>query len=179
MFRQKTLFIGLILLLSIVPSFAQDDSGGLGAPPLDRPVGLHVSSDTVQDGYILVPIIQSKQVLLLDNDGNVVHKWEGDHYTGASVYLNAEGNLVRTVSLDDNFGFGYNGQWGFVNGAIEEVNPAGEVVWRFDYASDAHIGHHDIEVMPNGHILMIAFERFSTEEAVAMGRNPCTFAGKW
>lgn len=164
----------LLCLTAMFSSFvvAQDNSGGLGAPSPDRPVGLTVTSDNVQDGYILVPIIQSKEILLYDNEGNVVHKWIGDTYTGASVYLNAEGNLIRTVSLDDNFDFGFNGQWGFVNGAIEEVNWDGEVIWRFDYASEDYIGHHDIEIMPNGNILMIAFERFNTEDAVALGRNP-------
>lgn len=161
-----------VLLFSLSISIAQDTSGGLAAPSPERPVGLTVTSDNIQDGYILVPVIQSKDVLLLDNEGNLVHTWTGDHYTGASVYINERGNLVRTVSLDDNFGYGFNGKWGFVNGAIEEVAWDGEVLWRFDYASEDFIGHHDIEVMPNGHILVIAFERFSTEEAIAMGRNP-------
>lgn len=163
----------LSLFLSISVVLAQTGNpGGLGAPDPDRPVGLTVTSEDVAAGYILIPIIQSKQVLLYDNDGNLVHIWEGEHYTGASVYLKENGNLIRTVSLDDNFDFGFNGQWGFVNGAIEEVNWEGEVVWRFDYASADAIGHHDIEIMPNGNILMIAFERFSSEEAIAMGRNP-------
>ena len=35
-----------------------------------------------------------------------------------------------------------------------------------------HVSHHDIEPMPNGNILMIAWEERSEEEALQAGRNP-------
>lgn len=170
---------GAILLLSITVVFAQSDSeatatpsGGLGAPDPNRQVGLITTSDEVSDGYILIPIVQSKEILLLANDGRIVHKWVGDYYPSNSAYLKSNGNLIRTASLDDNMGFGFNGEWGFANGRIEEVTWDNQVVWSFDYMSDRHIGHHDIALMPNGHILMVAFERFTKEEAIAAGRNP-------
>jgi Arylsulfotransferase (ASST) len=170
--------LGTILLIGISISFAQSDddenppSGGLGAPDPNRPVGLISNTDEATEGYILIPIVQSKEILLLSNDGRIVNIWESDYYPSNSVYLKENGNLLRTASLDDNFGFGFNGQWGFTNGRIEEVTWDNEVVWSFEYSSERFVGHHDFEILPNGNILMIAFERVSAEEAIADGRNP-------
>ena len=170
------LTIGLLVLIGVtLTGFAQDDddapSGGLGAPDPNRPVGLTVNTEEAADGYILAALIQSKQTLLLAKDGRIVHRWDSDYYAGASAYLTASDSLVRTASLPDNNGFGFNGQWGFVNGRIEALTWDGEVDWSVDYLSDRFVGHHDIEVMPNGHLLLIAFERFSAEEAIAAGRK--------
>ena len=67
--RRVTFFCILCLVvLSVIGGavFAQDGDDvqvpppGFGAPPVDQPVGLTVTSDQVDDGYILVSIIQSK-----------------------------------------------------------------------------------------------------------------------
>eukprot|EP01050_Picozoa_sp_SAG11_P006577 SAG11_NODE_515_length_8826_cov_11.352469_5_plen_47_part_00 len=34
------------------------------------------------------------------------------------------------------------------------------------------MAHHDFEMIPNGHVLISAWERRTFEEAVAMGRDP-------
>lgn len=142
-----------------------------GAPDPDRPVGLTVQTDKVEDGYILVSPIQSTEVLLLANDGRVVNKWDSDYFLGASAYLLANGNVLRTVSIPDN-PFGFDGRWGFVSGGLEERTWDGELVWSLELYSDEVIGHHDIEILPDGNILWILFERFSADAAIASGFNP-------
>jgi hypothetical protein len=179
----KPLLVILILIGMLpgaaLPALAQgpdDDDGpigGLGAPDPDRPVGLVTTSDAVADGYVLVPMVQSKAVLLIANDGRIVNIWSGDYYVSNSVYLLENGNLLRTASLDEPANaFGFNGQWGFTNGRLEEYNWDGDLVWSIDFATADMIGHHDIEVLPDGNILLITFERFTAEEAVAAGRDP-------
>jgi hypothetical protein len=174
-FLRLSTFLLVLLLIGVGHSVAQtpaDGARGFGPPDPDQPVGLVTSTDQVADGYVLVATIQSKNVFLISNDGRIVNIWEGDHYLGASAYLLDNGNLLRTSSLDDNFGFGYNGQFGFIGGRIEERTWDNELVWEFEHASEKEITHHDIERMPNGHILMTAFERFTAEEAIAAGFNP-------
>lgn len=69
------------------------------------------------------------------------------------------------------------------SGIVELYNWEGDLKWQFALNEVASVNagytgtpdrrlHHDIELMPNGHILMIAWERFSQEQAVAHGRNP-------
>ena len=168
----------LVMLSSISGAIFAQDGGdsqvpppGFGAPPPDRPVGLTVTSDQVDDGYILVSIIQSKTPVLLTREGRIVQMWDNENYMGQSVYLLPNGNLLRTTSLPD-YAYGSGGAWGFINNRLQEVNWEGEVVWSYDFGDDTIVGHHDIEPMPNGHILIIAFERFSAEEALANGLNP-------
>ncbi|MBN1851637.1 MAG: aryl-sulfate sulfotransferase [Pirellulales bacterium] len=61
---------------------------------------------------------------------------------------------------------------GGVGGKVQEFTWDGELVWDFEYASDTHILHHDIQRLPNGNVLMIAWEKKTAEEAIAAGRNP-------
>jgi hypothetical protein len=55
---------------------------------------------------------------------------------------------------------------------VERKNWEDELIWSFNYSSPGHHHHHDIEPMPNGNILIIAWEKKSVEEALAAGRDP-------
>jgi hypothetical protein len=46
------------------------------------------------------------------------------------------------------------------------------LIWEFEYSSDQYLQHHDIEKLPNGNVLIIAWELKSFEEATMAGRNP-------
>jgi hypothetical protein len=50
----------------------------------------------------------------------------------------------------------------------------GSLLWWFEYTSDQHCLHHDVKMLPNGNIMMIAWEYKSSAEAIAAGRNPST-----
>ena len=57
-------------------------------------------------------------------------------------------------------------------GRIQELGWNGEVLWDFEFASDEHLLHHDVAVLPNGNILAIAWERRSALDALQAGRRP-------
>lgn len=176
-----SLLITLLLLASVgsssappVKNLQQSTNVAPGFTALDpnRPVGLLKHSDEVEDGYVLVTMIQSKDIILLSNEGQVVNIWQSESYPRLSAYLLDNGHLLRAVAADETYGFAPKGQWSFIGGRIEEVTWDGEVVWSFDYVSEDYITHHDFIPMPNGHILLIAFERFTEDEALAAGFNP-------
>jgi hypothetical protein len=52
------------------------------------------------------------------------------------------------------------------------MSSGGTIIWEYTYSSDQAVLHHDIESMPDGNVLMIAWEYKSYDEAVAAGRNP-------
>ncbi|HIE71194.1 MAG TPA: aspartate ammonia-lyase, partial [Planctomycetes bacterium] len=56
---------------------------------------------------------------------------------------------------------------------VENLSWDSDLLWSFQYASPTHISHHDVERLPNGNVLMIAFEVKSEEFAtvVKMGRT--------
>jgi hypothetical protein len=118
------------------------------------------------EGYNLFAPLGSKVTYLMGNDGKTVYTWESDYRPGNSVYLLENRNLLRTGNFGSDFNVGGAG------GVVQEIAPDGTVVWEFQYSTDQYRLHHDIEPLPNGNVLMIAWERKTEAEAIAAGRAP-------
>ena len=128
--------------------------------------GLLLHEPGAQAGYTLVAPFESDQVFLVGMDGEVAHQWEAPETM--SPYLTDEGNLLRCAEAEVESFYG-----GGVGGRIDERTWNGELVWEYD-AAEEHVlcQHHDIEPMPNGNVLFIAWEYKTAEEAIARGRDP-------
>jgi hypothetical protein len=120
------------------------------------------------DGYTLFAPMRATTTYLINNGGEVVHTWASDYRPRMSAFLLENGNLVRTAQLGGNPTFDAGG----AGGRVEEIDWDGTIVWDFEYSSSLHLLHHDIEPLPNGNVLMIAWEWKSAAEAIAAGRNP-------
>ncbi|HMQ90836.1 MAG TPA: aryl-sulfate sulfotransferase [Flavilitoribacter sp.] len=132
-------------------------------------VGLFTNNWLAVNGYTLWS--NSRITYLIDNCGYVVNTWTSDYPTNTAVYLLENGNLLRTAEISGNFNVGG------ASGRLELFNWDGDLVWSYNYAGDDFHLHHDIEPLPNGHILLIAWERKSMEAAIAAGRAPDRVAG--
>ncbi len=131
-------------------------------------VGLTYCQTGAFEGYTLFPPKHRGEVYLIDMLGRVVHSWESSTYEpGQSVYLRENGNLVRAVMLPNAQNIG-----GGEGGRIEEYDWDDNLVWAFDYAGDGYTSHHDIAVMPNGNLLLLAIEVKEVAEAVQAGFEP-------
>jgi formylglycine-generating enzyme required for sulfatase activity len=138
------------------------------AQTTEQTVGLFVYDEELSyDGYTLFPPKHNTNTYLIDNYGRVVHSWTASTYEpGQSVYLKENGNLLRTC-------FTHNGSTGGGEGGrIEEYDWDDNLVWELDWASNNYVSHHDIEVLPNGNILMLVVEKKTYAEALAAGFNP-------
>ena len=129
--------------------------------------GLIASSSSASEGLILFSPSASTSTYLMNKKGEIVHIWKGT-FNSMQSYLKENGNLVRLERDPDFPTFAAGGQ----AGRIREYNWAGDMVWDFRYVDEKYLNHHDIEIMPNGNILAIAYEVKTKEEAVAAGRNP-------
>jgi hypothetical protein len=120
--------------------------------------------------YVLFAPINSNVTYLMDLQGQLVHEWRSDTTPGCSVYLLNDGRLLRPRSLGDTHfpGGGCNG------GRIELLDWDGNALWTFDYNSADHQQHHDVRFMPNGHVLLVAWEKRTAAEALAAGRAAAT-----
>src|SRR5205809_2175409 len=144
------------------------------APPKDRnmfglhiPRGLKVNGDGLADGYIIFAVTNSPYVYLLNRRGDVVHQWKAG-YTAFNAYLQDDGSII-TGAFDPDFPtFGFGGPYG----RLQKISWDNKLLWDFELANDTEIIHHDFNVMPNGHILAIAYEATSYDHAIAMGRMP-------
>jgi len=118
-------------------------------------------------GYNLFGAINSTETTLMDNDENILKTWSSSYSPGNSVYLLEDGTLMRTANTGSSV-FVSGGQ----GGRVEQFDWDGDLVWAYDYDTALHRQHHDIEVLPNGNVLMIAWELKTEAEALAAGRKP-------
>jgi hypothetical protein len=132
-------------------------------------VGVFVNSPLSQDGYSLLAPIQSTQTYLIDNCGQVVNQWSSENRVGLSAYLLEDGSLLRTAQLSSPAEPMFSG--GGTGGRIERFSWEGDLIWSMNFADTMHHSHHDIEMMPNGNILVILWESHSYEDALAVGKN--------
>ena len=131
----------------------------------ERTAGLLHCSAGHAGGYFLYPAKHRGDVYLIDKLGRPVHTWNKSTLEpGQSCYLRDNGNLVRAAMLKGASNIG-----GGEGGRIEEYDWNDELVWSFDYASNAAVTHHDFKILPNGNLLMLAVERKSKDEAGAVG----------
>jgi hypothetical protein len=122
---------------------------------------------TESGGLNLFAPLRSTTTYLMDEDGNTVYTWASDYNPGHSVYLLENGNLLHTGNTrSGSFDAGGAG------GIVQEIAPDGTAVWEFEYDTGQYRLHHDIEPLPNGNVLMIAWELKTEAQAVAAGRNP-------
>lgn len=130
-------------------------------------VGLFEHDSETFIGYTLFSPSAATETYLIDNCGRLVHSWPGTNRPGSSTYLLENGDILRAVRLSSSYFAG-----GGIGGAIERVDWDGNLIWTFEYASmDVH-HHHDMALLPNGNVLLIAWELKTQEEALAAGRNP-------
>ena len=131
-------------------------------------LGLVTNAVKAAPGYTLFAPKHRNMTYLIDNQGQKVHEWTNSQYEpGQTVYLLENGNLLRCCFTHAR-GFTRGGE----GGRIEEYDWDDNLVWGFDYATDTHMLHHDIAVMPNGNILALAVERRGLEQCVEAGFDP-------
>ena len=120
------------------------------------------------EGFILFAPLRSTETYLMNADKQIVHRWKSEYPPANSAYLLENGDLMRGAR-DPSFDL-FRG--GGIGAMVERYSWDGELLWTFRYTSEDYCLHHDIAPMPNGNILMIAWERKSKEEAIAQGRDP-------
>jgi hypothetical protein len=131
-------------------------------------VGLQHWDTLAWEGYTIFSNLQPGPFrpgafYMIDNKGRLVHRWRvTDQTMGEPVLL--ENGLVSQVSLRSNPNFGGMGR-------VNLYDWDGNKTWTYDYSDSTHKQHHDAIWLPNGHMLTIAWELKTRDEAIAAGRD--------
>ncbi|MEM1323072.1 MAG: aryl-sulfate sulfotransferase [Bacteroidota bacterium] len=131
-----------------------------------RTVGIFQNESDAFDGYTLIAPSGTRMVWLINNCGEVVNEWLTTERPGEVTYLLPDGRLLRTIRVVGDF----NG--GGLGGQLELYSWEGDLIWSYKYANSARHQHHDLELLPNGNILVLAWESRTRTEAVNAGRVP-------
>ena len=107
---------------------------------------------------------------MVDVSGVVDQVWTSAYSSAWAHYLDRDGSLLRVV-VTESFPIGGSA------GGVQRVGLDGTVRWDFRYDSGGKLSHHDIEELPNGNVLIVAWEDKTEAEAIAAGRNPALLEG--
>ena len=146
----------IILLLASQTAIAQK----YGGPRIIQP--------GITEGLTLINPTNHTKAYLIDECGRVINTWTSQYAAAHTIYLKPNGTLVRTNLLVNTIVDGGGGS----GGGVEILDWDSNLLWSYAYSTDKVRQHHDIQVMPNGNILILAWEVKTAAEAIAAGRNP-------
>jgi hypothetical protein len=124
------------------------------------------AAEEALQGHTLVSPRNVGSSYLLDMEGVIVKAWHGTGYPASMAYMLPDSSILRP-SVD----FAGEFQAGGAGGRVQHIDANDVVVWDFFFSNADHQQHHDIEPMPGGNVLLIAWERKTRVEAEAWGRQ--------
>jgi len=130
-------------------------------------VGLFTKKTGEQDGYVLFSPQSSYITYLIDKCGKLIHKWNTGDYPGLDAYLLPNGDLLSTGRVSNSY-FSNSGSAG---GLVQIFSWNGKLKWSYTFSDSTIIQDHDVWPMPNGNILICEWERFTSSQTIANGRN--------
>ena len=132
--------------------------------------GLFATDGAAQfDGYALYNLSNQTTARLVNSGGQIVKTWTCPSTFSYSMAMKPNGNIVRTAV---NSGNAIN--TAAVSGLVQELDANGQVVWSFTYSSADYVTHHDMELMPNGNVLLLAYVRRTAAQLQALGYTGST-----
>jgi hypothetical protein len=117
-------------------------------------------------GETLVSPMSIHNTYLVDLDLNVVKTWHCSDVPAFVAYLLDDGSIVRPCRDP-----GGDFMGGGAGGRIQRYDADDQLIWDYYFSTPDYQQHHDVEPMPNGNLLVIAWERKSREEAIEAGRQ--------
>ena len=101
---------------------------------------------------------------LVSKTGQIIQKWEFDAKLGNDLELFNDGSIMGLFKPEQvSFSFGGYG------GILKKYDSNGNLIFEYELNSATELLHHDFEVLPNGNILLMVWEKFSGQDAKSMG----------
>jgi len=115
----------------------------------------------------------SSTTYLKDNNLNNIQTWSHSNGAASMPYLipGDQPGWENTLLI---YPYRVNNptmESGGVGGAFECLTWGGSLVWSHTISNSDYQHHHDVEPLPNGNVLMIAWEKKTSSEAYAAGRT--------
>ena len=131
-------------------------------------LGLSINDPRAFRGYTVLNPMSKKTTYLIDMEGRVVKTWESQHNSMHAAYLLENGHLFRVAQLsgeDRSFGGGPVRPGGSRNSTgTESWCGISSILTTSNYPTTTH-------KMPNGNVLMVVWDKKTTDEAIAAGRK--------
>ena len=120
--------------------------------------------NNMSDDFVFVVENSSTNSYLINKQGFKVWEWNFDTNSGNDLEILPNGDLVGIFKSTDPF-IDFGG-WG---GIVKILNKNNATLWEYEFSDENTISHHDVEMLPNGNILVMIWERIANEVAVGNG----------
>jgi hypothetical protein len=104
------------------------------------------------------------QAFLTDKTGVNLQTFDFNSKLGNDLELLPDGNLIGLFKPETIF-FSFGGY----GGILRKLSPEGEIIWEYTVNTENELLHHDFEILPNGNILLMIWERFTASQSIALG----------
>ncbi|WP_458627390.1 aryl-sulfate sulfotransferase [Winogradskyella sp. PC D3.3] len=123
---------------------------------------LYHNATEVAEGYTLFSPLKNSSAYLIDNCGNTINEWSFNGLPKSVPYILENGTILRAGSE-----------------GLEIRNWNNTLIWSYNLMGELNIQqHHDIEPLPNGHILLIVKEFIEENELIDLGKNPALISNR-
>jgi len=139
----------------------------------ERTIGLVQYNEEVEAGYYLFSPKNVKETFLINECGEKINTWTSIYNVGNIEYFMPDGNLLRGGNPGATVLAGAGGK----GGRLEMFDWDNNLIWEYTVDDSTQLAHHEFRVMPNGNILVLAWDYHSTEEALASGRDTASITG--
>ncbi|MBT8312475.1 MAG: hypothetical protein HKP23_06575, partial [Flavobacteriaceae bacterium] len=147
------------------PDGQDDDSSGDGNDASDSPVEF-LNRALVDNNYILINNAASNRVYLINKQGETLYEWPLNSNIGNDVVWLPDERLLASLEAETpKITFGGQG------GKLQFTDKDGNVLWNFDYSSEEAETHHDVELLPNGNVITLVWEKRATDVAENAGSD--------
>ena len=121
-------------------------------------------ADKIHNNFTLTNKNGSNSAFILDKTGQKVHEFTFDKSLGNDFEILPNGKLLG-IFKDENATINFGG----AAGIVRLMDLEGNIEWEYSLSNDDFVLHHDVEMLPNGNILLLAWERIDETLAEPQG----------
>ncbi|WGD35269.1 aryl-sulfate sulfotransferase [Olleya sp. YS] len=162
-------YIYLLLICSLFNCSKEEEPQNfiLPQPSVSLTSNIEVYNENLLENSLVLAVENGGNTsYLLNKEGERVFEWNFDTRLGNDLEIIEGGKLLGMFKVNaPEISFGGAG------GTIKILNPNSSVDWQYTYASENYIAHHDVELLPNGNLLFMAWEKVEPLTAQSNGVN--------
>jgi len=125
-----------------------------------------LNSLLIYDGLVLMNDAGNNRAFLMDKNARLIHEWPLSNDLGNDAFLLPNGKILASLEADDT-----QIRLGGQGGKVQFIAADGTIEWNFDYSSPDAETHHDAELLPNGNVIVLVWEKRVLQEATDAGSN--------
>ena len=122
------------------------------------------NADLISNDYVMAVEHSSTTSYLLNKKGEKIYNWDFSQVSGNDIELLSDGSIIG-IFRQENPSIDFGG----AGGIAKIIDKENVTVWEYTVSDNNSIAHHDVEILPNGNVLMIVWERVLNQIAIENG----------